>query len=447
MKVIIIGAGTVGFEIAKQLINEDKDVVLIEKDGNKAKHASQYLDCIVINEEGNNLDTLKKAGIADADFFITVTDSDEVNMISCALVATEFNVPYKIARVRNLGYSKAMLMGKPFLGADYIVTPEVEAAKHIVRTVEHGATSGVISFEGTDIQVRNILIGENSFFKDKSLKEIKTNLDEEFLIAIIIRDNSLLIPSGDTIVNESDRIYIVAAAASLEKIFHKAGRPKQKIKKVAIVGGGKIGSYVARYLSGKDMKITIIDKNYDNCKNLSLNFPASLVLHGDITDESLFEEENLLTYDLFISTTKNQELNMLTAIYAKTLGIKRTISLVSKANYISIASKLDLDAIISPKASSIDAILKFIRKGNIRTVYTIFDGKAEVIEFHISDTNRIAGMPIKEIPMPQHSIITGVSRGGITLIPDGMFKIKPGDNIITITKKESISKIEELFEG
>lgn len=194
-------------------------------------------------------------------------------------------------------------------------------------------------------------------------------------------------------------------------------------------------------------RTTIVDKDYDTCKSLSVRFPDALVLHGDISDESIIEEENLHDYDLMITTTDNQELNMLTAIYAKSLGIRRNIALVSKTNYLSIASRIDIDATVSPKTSTVDAILKFIRRGNIRTVYSIFEGKAEVIEFNIPENSSLAGKLIRDIAVPGNAIFVAISREGRNIIPDGNSSIEKGDNVIVITRKEFIPKVERLFES
>ncbi len=447
MKVVIVGAGTVGFEIAKQLVSENKNVVLLEKNVERAKYVSNLLDCQVINEAGNSIESLKKAGIENADFFISATNSDEVNMISCALVASEFKKPKKIARVRNLEYSNALFLGKPFLGADFIVTPEIEAAKQIVSIVENGVVGNVVRFEGADVQVRNITIDKKSFFNNKSLKEIKSLIEEEFLIASILRNDEVLIPTGETIIKENDVVYFVASYENIEKIFRKSGRKKQSLKRIVIVGGGRIGSYVSEYLLQKGYKITLVDKDYEVCKQISIKFPKLLVLNADISDDSIFEEEGLNNYDLFITTTGNQELNMLTGIYAKTLGVKRNIVLVNKSNYLSIASFLKIDSTVSPRLSSVDSILKFIRKGKIRTVYTIFNGKAEVIEFTVEKPAYLIEKQIKEIGLPNKSIVVAIVRNKQTIIPDGNFVIKENDNIIILTKKEVIHKIEKIFEG
>ncbi|MDY6935245.1 MAG: Trk system potassium transporter TrkA [Spirochaetota bacterium] len=445
MKIVIVGAGEVGFQIAEQLIAENKDVVIIEQDSERVKYASNHLDCIVLQAEGNNIEILKEAGISKADYFISVTNSDEVNMIACGLVSSEFERPYKIARVRNLDYSRAKIFEKSFLGIDCIVNPEVEAAKVIANTVEYGASSDIMLFEKTDIQMRNIFIDEHSQLKNRALKDIKKSLKEDFLIGCISRQENIIIPSGKTIIRENDNVYLFATKKKLEEVFAKVGRSKTEIKNVIIVGGGRIGKYVAAYLIKQKRNVKIIDSNTRNCIELAEDFPEALVINGDISDEDIFEDEQLHSYDLIITTTNNQELNILAAIYAKTLGIKRAIPIVTKTNYLTIASNLGIDATISPKNSSVDTILKVIRKGNIKTIHSIFGGKAEVIEFSLENSSFENGKAIKELKIPENTLIVSVSRGRDNYIPGGDFVIQNGDDIIIITPQESISKVEDIF--
>ena len=445
MQIVIVGAGAVGFQIAAQLIAENKDVVIIEQNPDIAKHAANHLDCIVITGEGNNPRTLRNAGIEKADFFLSVTDSDEVNMISCALVASEFNVPNKIARVRNLDYSRVKNFDKVFLGIDYIVNPEVEAAKEIVERVMYGATSDIMLFSNSSVQMRNVVINSASFFKDKSLREIKENLKSDFLISCILRQDNVIIPSGDTIIKEHDNIYFVATQDILEKMLSEFGKSALTIKNIVIVGGGRIGRYTARYLMQQQRNIKIIDSDYENCKLLADEFPKAIIINSDISDRDIFEEEQLHSYDLIVTTTNNQELNILAAIYAKTFGIKRSIALVTRKNYLTIASNLGIDSIVSPKRSTVDTILKFIRKGNIKSIHSILTGKAEVIEFSLDKNSSITGKAIKEIRLPDNTLILAVTRDFNSYIPDGKFLIQEGDNIVTITTKESISEVEEIF--
>lgn len=465
MKIVIVGAGTVGFQIARQLIYEKKDVVLVERDPRAAKHASNYLDCMVINDAGNNPQVLKKAGIEKADFFIAVTESDEVNMISCGLVSSEVNIPYKIARVSNIDYSKTQVSSSPFLGIDQIVNPEIEASKVITRSIEHGAISDILLFEKTRYQMRNVTIPDDSPFAGKNLKEIKTHSQMDFLVAFILRDHDYIIPSGETVVQAGDNLYIVAQGKSLENLFIQTGKFRSKLNRFVIVGGGKIGSYVADHLvkqQKSDMSfmnriaqslvqkwrqnVVIVEKDAEKCNILSQRFPDILIINEDISDEGIYEEGNFTDYDLIITTTENQELNIITAVYAKTLGIKRSIAVVNKNSYINIAQNLDIDVTVSQNTSMVNSILKLIRKGNIKNIYSFLDGKVEVIELSV-ENSEISGSRIKDIKLPPQTLIVSVAREEKNILPDGNCTIKNGDYIIVIARKESITKIENIFSG
>jgi trk system potassium uptake protein TrkA len=446
MKIVIVGAGSVGFQIAYQLVAENKDVVLIEKNPDVAKHAMNRLDCLVINAEGNNIDVLKQAGIQDADFFLSVTDSDEVNMIACGLVASEYNVPHKIARVRNLDYTDSRLLQKSFLGIDYFVNPEVEAAKVIADTVEEGAYSDVLLFEKTDIQMRKLPVQDYGLFKYKPLKKIKAKLKGDFLVAGILREDQVIIPSGETIIRPEDTLQIVADRKTLESVFAKVGRNiKTKIENVVIVGGGRIGVYVTRLIKSKDRDVKIIDSNYKRCKVLSEMFPDVLVINSDITDETIYEEEQLSSCDLIITTTHNQELNMLAAIYGKSIGIKQAIALVQNTNYMRLATTMGIDSTVSPKSSAVDSILKFVRRGKIKSVHTLFGGQAQVIEFLVEASSPLAGMAVRDIRLPKGSLILSVIRDGDSFVPGGDFKILEKDTIIIISTLKSLARVEDLF--
>ncbi|HOT75807.1 MAG TPA: NAD-binding protein, partial [Candidatus Wallbacteria bacterium] len=330
MKAIIFGAGAVGFQLAKVLIAEKYDVVIIEKDAERARFISSKLDCLVINQEGTLISTLRDAGAADARFFISVTNSDEVNIVSCGVIATEFKVPIKIARVRNVDYSNSNLLKKNFMGIDYIVNPEVEAASLISNTVALGASSDVMMFENTDVQIRNYVVSRTSFFFNKPLKKIKKYLKERFLIAGVTRNDEFIIPSGETVIEENDNVYIFAEREDLSRLFIDLGRKSEKNESVIIVGGTMIGTLVCEELVSGGIKVALIDKDRAICESLSEKFEDALVIHSDISEEGVFEEEQLEDYDLIITATNNEELNILSSVYAKSLGIKRAMALVTK---------------------------------------------------------------------------------------------------------------------
>ncbi len=467
MKIVIVGAGNIGIQIARQLIEENKDVVLIDRDPEKIKFAQNSLDCMVVNGEANARQTLEGAGIGDADFFISVTDSDELNMIACGLVSSEFKVPYKIARVRNIDYSDSRISDKPFLGIDYVINPEIEAARAITRSVEHGATSDIMYFEDSSYQMRTILAAPTSFFAEKTVKDIKESIGLDFIIAVVLRDNDYIIPSGNTVIQSGDTLYIIGEQENLEAIFSWAGKQRVDLKRVIVVGGGRMGSYVARNLLNKSTlggkpsvsklfrnmftprvarRLVIIEKDYETCKELAEKFPEALVINDDISNEGVLEDGDLMKYDLLIAVTKNQELNLVTSLYAKTLGIGRTVALVNKNNYLKVASNLEIDTTISLNNTMVNTVLKFVRRGNIKNVHAISGGKLEIIEVSCDEGCTLVGKKIKDLKLPYDTLIIFISNGRDNIIPHGDYSIQYGDHIILITRKESIKKLDKMFD-
>ncbi|MBC8359662.1 MAG: Trk system potassium transporter TrkA [Candidatus Aminicenantes bacterium] len=468
MKIVIVGAGEVGFELAKRLVIENKDVILIEKNPERADYVSRQLDCKVVNGLGNNPDTLKIAGINKADFFISLTGSDEVNIIACGLVDKKFNISYRIARVKNIDYFTTKIMDKSFFGIDLIVNPEIEAAKKIIDTIESGASSDIIFFEQGCIQMRNVVVTPESFLKNMTVRDAMRKIQMDFLIAGIEKSDRFVIPSGDTVIHEEDNLYLLATKEKLERIFHLIGRPPIVIKDVVLVGGSKIGIYIAKQLiqgrksdarinnrfldyffkrqkkSTKIKSLKIIEEDYEKCKELSSLFPEALVINADISDESVFKEEGLSDYDLIVTTTKNDELNILVALYAKRVGIKRAISMVNQKNYMNMASKLGIDAVVSLRDSITNPILKFIRKGNIKSIHSISGGDVEVMELSLEKKSQLTGRKIKDLNFPAHALIISVAREGRSIIPHGDLVIKDGDHVIIIAQKEFVGKIESM---
>jgi len=464
MDVIIVGAGSIGFQLAKRLIEENNNVILIEKDQDKANAANEKLDCLVINEEGNNLDTLKRAKLKKADYFISVTESDEINMLTCGMVASERSDIFKIAKVRNLHYFNTRLSGKSFLGIDHIINPEIEAARAIVKSIAHGAVSDIISFQNSDLQMRSYTVPQNHKIADSTTENLKHHLSTDFLLALIQRENSYIIPSGNTIIRPHDKLFLLASDKDFDTIFNALGKTRRRMNKILVVGGGKIGSYIVGYLldSQKNTptpfhqfskffrqevlkKVAVIDYDYKACKRMADTYPDALVLNADISDEGALEDEQIHNYDLIITTTDNQELNIITAIYAKRLGVKRAIAKVTNNHYLKIASELDIDVPISQKISVVNSILKSIRRKNVKSIHNISGGDVEVIELSVSDTSRCIGMSLNDIKFPPSSLILSIRRKEENIIPTGNIRIQADDSIIAIAQTRSMRKIETLF--
>ncbi len=445
MNIVIAGAGGVGYHLAKQLSEEKKNIAIIEKDIDKVTFAQDSLDCLVVSGEATDIDTLKKAGCDKADMFIAVTNSDEVNIISCFVAAQNFKIPKKIVRLRNIQYSQTRYFSLKNIGIDYIINPEVEAAKSIINTVNFGASSDIVLF-GIDIQMRGIYIDNKSPFKNKTIFEIKKELNKNFIIAGIKKSSGEFnIPSGFSRVEEGDYIYIVANQSVINEIIELAGKASIKIKNIAIFGAGNIGVMAAKGLSGKRRNIKLIDKNYARCKEVASFCKRATVINGDANDAELFEEEEIGNFDVVITTTNSEEINLLSAIYAKNIGTKRAIAMLDKSNYIMMANKLNIDAVVSPKLTTVNSILRFIRKGKIVGVYSIFSGDAEALEFVVSSSSKLVNRAIKDTNLPQGCLIVAVERNGDNIIPDGNFIIKENDKMVIFTKKEHIEKVEKII--
>lgn len=462
MKVVIVGAGSVGFQLARQLISENKDVVLIEKNPDRAHKATNSLDCMVITGEGTNLEVLKQAGLDSEDYFVAVTDSDEVNMIACGLVSSEFSVEAKIARVRNLDYHSSRLSGKQFLGIDYVVNPETEAARAIIRSIEHGAVSDIMLFEQANVQMRNIMVERDSAIADIALKNLNNVLPGSFLVAVIVRDNQYLIPSGDTVVRVGDILYTVATQADFEEIFSRIGKAKFELKKIVVIGGGKIGQQLVEYLLAEEKttlirrlvrrftkldrkSIKIIDRDYERCKLLAERFQGALVINADISEDGVFEDQHFANSDLVIAVTDNQELNIVAGLYAKSLGIKRSVILVNRSGYTSIAHQLGIDVSVSQKNSLVTSILKYIRSGNIKSVHAISDGHIEAIELTVSPESRAVGKMIQDLSLPKDTLIVSLQREGMNLVPQGSQIIRSDDHLVVVAAKKDADRIQGIF--
>jgi trk/ktr system potassium uptake protein len=465
MNIIILGSGKVGFHLARQLINEDKQVTIIEKNSLRAKQVSNQLDCMVINNEGNNLEVLFQAGLEKADFFISVTESDELNMIACGLAASNAKNIFTIARVRNIDYSHNQLSSNTVFGINHIINPEIEAAKVIAMSVEHGAMSNVMLFDNTDLQMRNLTIPTGSDLIGKNLHQVNEAIEATFLVPILLRDDTHLIPSGETIFEGNELLYVIATEVDFNVIFKFFNKPIISLKNVAIIGCGKVGCYVADYLGyykeeetkfiGRIMKrfskdrvkkLHLIDSDYERCQYLTEQYPQAMVTHADITQEEIWEEELLKDYDLVISTTGNQELNLITGMYAKKEGAARSISLVETIAYRRISESLGIDVSVSINDVLVNTILKVIRKGNIKSIYNISGSPFEIIEFEIAPASPLCNKLIKNIKLPKETLIILISREELNIIPRGDLAIEPNDHMVVITRSDTIKRLESIFE-
>ena len=466
MKIILVGAGLVGTHIARELTHEHKDIIIIEKNSETARIITNELDCMVINDDGSRLDVLQKVGIEDCDYFIALTGSDEVNMIACGMVASQFKNTKTIARVRNPYYGMMLDNHKSFLGIHHIINPEIEAADAIVRSIEEGVSKDVFSLIEDRVQMRLFRIESNSPFKGKSIQQVRKEVESDFLIPVLNRENSMMIPSGDTLIHEGDELYFLGDPTTLDKILGQTLSNKQPLSKIGIIGGTRIGEFVIKkiidlvheqhkglkkifssFLRRPEISITVLENSKEKAKALSQLFPKVTIINRDIGEEDVLEQEEFSKLDLVISVTESQSLNLVSAMMAKHIGAKKAIALVVNNSFLKLASTLQIDHVVSLKAAVVNSILRIIRKANIETIHTFYKDDFELLRLTLSPRAKPVGKQIRDLNLPKNALILIVLRGSENIVPSGSTVLQAGDLVGLIAKKDVISKLETIFEN
>ncbi len=434
--------------LARRLIQEKRDVVIIESDPKRAIEAQAKLDCMVVLGSGTDRNRLREADVENTDSFIAVTDSDEVNLVACGIVENLYPSVNTVAAIRNLTYTGADGLPETVLGINYIVNPEAETARSIFEIIERGIFSDIITFDKCNLILYNIFVNENSKFANKDVQTLRKSLKADFVIAAVNRGNEGIVPSGGTVIYPGDTISLVASEKQMDIVFKVLGKERSKPRKIAIVGGSKIARFLLRnFDSSKRKNIVLIEQDGVVCETFASIFPELLVVKSDITEETIFEDERLDTFDLLLSLTDNDELNIITASYAKRIGVDRAIALVkNNNNYIRLAKHLDIDSVISVSEATVDSLMRYLRGAHVSSVHSLFNGRFEVFEFTITAEMSVCGKKLKEINMKNKGIIAGItSAEGVNTIPSGDYKLQAGDTLVVTSGRESLGFIQHLF--
>ncbi|MFQ5900005.1 MAG: Trk system potassium transporter TrkA [Thermodesulfobacteriota bacterium] len=445
MKAIIIGAGVVGYAIAKRLSAEGQDVIIIEKNEKRIRDMQETLDVKVIQGSGSSPKVLKEADIEHADMVIAVTDSDEVNMIACLIAGTQSSIPKKIARIRNQDYTQFTdILGEGCLDIDFYINPERVAAERILRIIEVPGATDVVDFSDGIVKLVGLRIDSDCSLTGKSLKNLaELHPGNKILIAAIYRGADTIIPHGNVVLKEGDLVFVITVPQSIPQVIKLFGKADILGRKVMIVGGGNIGYYLARRLEDMAFQTKIIEQNEQRCSFLAENLEKTLVLHGDGTDEELLREEGVEDIDTFITVTNDEEDNILISLLGKNLGAQRVITLINKPEYISLISSIGVDVVVSPRLASVGGILQFVRRGNIVSVTTLMEERMEALETIALDTSDIVNIPLKDVKFAEGAIIGAIVRGEEVVIPDGNARIRPNDKVIIFAFQEAIAKVEK----
>ncbi len=446
MLAIVVGAGEVGYQITKFLALEDIEVVVIDKDTKKLSRISEELDVATVEADGTSPSAMKETGADRADILMAVTDSDETNMITCLNAKAMFSIPRKIARLRNPEYFRSeKLLGPENLDINPAISPEHEVAKAIIRLLETPFAVDVEEFEDGLIKVIGYKVPKSSPIVGKRLQDITAKRDgAKFLICIIDRDGTTLIPTGKDKVRVDDVIFMPVKKWEVGDAMNFLGVKAKPAKKIMIVGGGRIGYYIASTMESR-ADVKIVDKDADRCKLLSRSLSKCVVLHGDGSDESLLFEENISDMDVFVAVTNNEELNIMASLLANRLGARKTITIVNRTDYLSLARGLGLEAVLSPRMITASSILKYIRRGDILSLTAVAEERAEVIEARIGEGSVLIGKSLLEAKLPKASLVGAILRGEKIIIPSGSDVVESGDKLIIFTLRKSIRDVEKLL--
>jgi trk system potassium uptake protein TrkA len=440
-----LGAGEVGYNLAKLLSYEKHDIVIIEPNAGRAKRARENIDIQVFEGTGSSPDDLKEASIEKADMVVAVTNNDEVNLIAC-LIAGKFDVPTKIARVKNREFTREdCVMNAKSLGIDLIIHPESEVAKAVVNLLRLTAATDILEFADGKILLLGIQLDKNCELLGKSLMEVADSVENlTFRTVAILRRDRTIIPRGADIFMNNDRVYVMTQRENLPDVLKMAGKENVKMENVMILGGGQTGTEIAAQLEDS-INVKIIESNVDKTHVLADRLQKSLVIRGDGRDINLLALEGIIDMDAFISVTGDDETNIISCLVAKHLEVPRIISLINKTDYTPIIPTIGIDAYISKQIVTVDQILKFIRRGSIVSVASIPGLAAEVIEYFTNENSKITRKPVSEIHFPKGALLGAVVRGEDFFIPVGDSQLEAGDKVVVFAMPTAIKEVEKLF--
>lgn len=451
MKVIICGAGQVGYGIAERLAAEQNDVSVIDTSVDLIRNVRDTLDVRGFVGHGAHPEVMANAGAEEADMIIAVTLYDEVNMIACQVAHSLFNVPMKVARIRSQSYLQPHYMdlfSRDHLPIDVIISPELEVGEMVLRRIALPGATDIVPFADGHVAVVAIECLEECPVINTPLVQL-TELfpDLPSTVVGVWRNESLFIPrSGDQLM-AGDLAYVVTTKEQVRRTLGLFGHEETEATRIVIAGGGNIGLYVARAMEKKQSrtKIKLIEHNRARAVTIADQLRRTVVLHGSALDQKLLLEADIDHADLMVALTNDDQVNILSSVIAKRLGCKSNLVLINNPTYHEFARSLGVDAHVNPRAVTISRVLQHVRRGRIRGVHNIQGGAAEVIEAEALETSPLVGPSLKELDLPEGMRIGGVFREGVFIRPSGALRVKPKDRVIIFALEKAVPQVEQLF--
>ena len=448
MKIIIAGAGEVGFHLAKLLSFESLDITLIDPNKERLNYAESHLDIRTIRGDASSLSLIREAEVDQSDLFIAVTSDQSTNITICA-IAKQLGCKRTIARISNIEYiNDQNLVSFKAIGVDELISPEALAATEILQLLDQSAFSNSYEFEGGALTLMGTTLGNKVPFVGKSVKDAATIFPDVHFMPVAIQQKGTQytkIPRGDTIFEAGDNVFFITLKEGVEELYNLTGKKKTSIKNIMILGGGKIGFNTSQALLKKKFNITLVEQDKAKAFEIADALPNALVIQGDGRNVELLEEEDLQSMDAFISVTQNSETNIMSCLIANSKNVKKTIALVENMDYFQLSQSIGIDTLINKKLLTANTIFRYIRKGEVVDMTTLNNLNVEILEFVVKPTSKVTNYRIKDLDFPRTAIIGGVIRQGNSIIALGDFKILAGDRVVVCCLPPSIKRIESLF--
>ncbi|SEN83895.1 trk system potassium uptake protein TrkA [Pseudorhodobacter antarcticus] len=452
MKVIICGAGQVGWQIARHLSGENNDVTVVDFNADLVRRATDTLDVQGIVGFASYPDVLARAGARDADMIIAATHSDEVNMVTCQVAHSVFSVPRKIARLRSQSYLDAIysdLYRRDHMPIDVVISPEKEVAEAALQRLAAPATFDTESFMGGRAQLLGIVLDEDCPVLNTPLRQLSELFSTLRAIVVAVRrDERLFAPEPGDQLFAGDRIYVFAHTEDLNRTLEIFGKTTRKQERIVIVGGGNVGLAVARALEARTdrLRAKVIEKNRSRAEKAADGLERTIVLHGDGMDMDILLEAGIDRADAVLAVTDDDKTNLLVAVRAKQAGCPMAIALVNDPTLVPLMGALDIDAFINPRATTVSSILRHIRHGRVRAIYSIGDAEAEMIEAQVLSTSPLAGKLIRDTEFPEGVLVGAVMKGDRVMKPTGDLRMEEGDVIALFCMAKDVPEVERLLQ-
>ncbi|MEX0720794.1 MAG: Trk system potassium transporter TrkA [Balneolaceae bacterium] len=450
MKIVIIGAGEIGYDLASTLSKEKHDVTVLDREKAPLSRVAESLDALIVEGNATSVKDLDKAGVSNADILISVTSIDEVNMIA-GMIGKRLGAKMVIARVRSDEFTdKNSPLSPSDLGIDVMIHPELSAAQEIFQLLRRSSASDVVNLAEDKMQLVGIRLEKNSPLNGKALMEYAAMYsDIMFRVVAIVRRGRTLIPNGSVKMQSFDQVFVLAKTEDIPQIIATTGKKEANLNRVMIAGGTALGAMITKLLSAdktKDWSIKLIEPDFDTAEELAVTYRSAMILHGNPTDPDLLVTEGITDMDAFIAVTDDEESNIISCLMAKHLEVKKTLALVSKPDFIPLAQTIGLDAVINKKAAASNEIHRYVRRGKVISVTELRGINAEVIELHATVNSKITKKPIQNLTIPDGCVIGGVLSNGSVEIATGKTQVKSNDRVIIFCLPDAIDKITKLFQ-